>query len=559
MKRIKNAPYPYYDMPDVWTLRELTDYGKEKGENVTAFYRGRHNDVPLSFGGCSRIIRQLGTYLLSQGFEADHIAIIGENSTEWVMSFLAICCSGNVAVPLDRGLPHEDIAELARHCECRAVIYSDKCRAAAEYLQSLGDTFVTVRFMPLGDLDEWCAEGERLLSEGDASFDEAGSRIDKDTLATIVYTSGTSGKMKGVMLSHGNLCSDVSAACKVAEGDNAQLLLPLHHTFAWATQMLAAFIYIKDLHISGDLRHILKDFQRNRPQNVAAVPMMADMLYKGIWNTAAKQGSEKKLRSAIRLSRALMRLGIDRRRSLFKDVHENFGGRLEMIMCGGAHLDTETEKGLYDLGIHVVNGYGITECSPIVSANRNHDFRFGSVGRPLPCNRVRIDGSDENGVGEILVSGPNVMMGYYREPEATAEAFDGEWFRTGDYGRFDSDGFLYITGRKKNLIILSNGENVSPEELELKLSRIEYVADVAVYEEYGRITAEFYLDEGAFPDARERLDGDVKAFNGKMPKSKNIAKIKVRDVPFEKTTTMKIKRYLLSKTDKGQSGKTDNE
>ena len=240
-----------------------------------------------------------------------------------------------------------------------------------------------------------------------------------------------------------------------------------------------------------------------------------------------------------------MKFGIDKRRSLFREVHENFGGRLALIFCGGAALDPETEKGLYDLGIQVLGGYGITECSPIVSANRNHYYKFGSVGLPLPCNRIKIDDPDENGIGEIMVAGSNVMLGYYKDPEATKESFDGEWFRTGDFGWIDKDGFLYITGRKKNLIILANGENVMPEELEMKLGRLEYVADVVCYEEKGSITAEFYLDEEHFPDARSRLEEDIGIFNRTMPMHKNISGVKIRDIPFEKTTTMKIKRYLL--------------
>jgi long-chain acyl-CoA synthetase len=240
-----------------------------------------------------------------------------------------------------------------------------------------------------------------------------------------------------------------------------------------------------------------------------------------------------------------MKFGIDRRRSLFREVHENFGGRLALIICGGAALDPETEKGLYDLGIQVLNGYGITECSPIVSVNRNHHYKFGSVGLPLPCNRIKIDDPDENGIGEIMVAGSNVMLGYYKDPEATKEAFAGEWFRTGDYGRIDKDGFLFITGRKKNLIILANGENVMPEELEMKLGRLEYVVDVVCYEENGSITAEFYLDEEHFSDARSRLEEDIGIFNRTMPMQNNISGVKIRDIPFEKTTTMKIKRYLL--------------
>ena len=282
MRLMKNKPYPLYEMPDVRTLRELVDNGREKGGSVTAFYRGRHNDQPVTFGDCSRIIERLGTYLLSLGLHSDHIAIIGENSTEWVLSFLAVTNSGNTAVPLDRGLPNEDLAELVFHCDCRAIIYSEKNRATIEFLQGLGKPYTDMMYMPLSEFDAYVADGARLLDEGNTQFKDAGETIGRDTLASIVYTSGTTGKMKGVMLSHGNLASNTVAGCRFAEGDNAQLLLPLHHTFAWSTQMLAAFIYIKDLHISGDLKHILKDFQRNHPQNVAAVPLMAEMLYKGI-------------------------------------------------------------------------------------------------------------------------------------------------------------------------------------------------------------------------------------------------------------------------------------
>ena len=537
---MKNGTYPYYDIPDLWTLRELVANGREKGPDTTAFYKGENNDIPLSFSEVSGIIEELGTFLLDQGFSGDNITILGDNSTEWVLSYFAVTNTGNIAVPMDTGLKSDELAELAEDSECRALFCSDKYRKTAE---KITDRCPDVKLFRIEDVYVYAGEGRSLIESGDDSFGR--TEIGRDDLACIVYTSGTSGKKKGVMLTHGNLASDVVAACRCVEGDNSQLLLPLHHTFSWASAMLAAFVYIKDLHISGNLRHILRDFRTNRPQNVSAVPMMADLLYKGVWNNAKKTGQERKLKRGIGLSRFLMKLGIDKRRELFAQVHENFGGRLEIMICGGAALDPELQQGLHDLGIEVLNGYGITECSPIVSVNRNHDYRFGSVGKPLPCNKVKIDCPDENGIGEILVSGSNVMKGYYKDTEATAEAFDGEWFRTGDYGRLDEDGFLYITGRKKNLIILANGENISPEELEEKLLRIEYVDEVVVYEDDNTITAEFYLNEKDHPDARSRIDADVKKFNKTVSKSRNIGKIKLRDEPFEKTTTMKIKRYKI--------------
>ena len=237
-----------------------------------------------------------------------------------------------------------------------------------------------------------------------------------------------------------------------------------------------------------------------------------------------------------------MKIGIDVRRKLFKEVLDNLGGNLEMIICGGASLDTKYEQGLYDLGIQVINGYGTTECSPIITCNRLSNYKVGSAGYALECNDVMIKDPDDEGVGEVYAKGSNVMMGYYDEPEATAETFDGEWFKTGDYGYMDKDGFLFLRGRKKNLIVLSNGKNVSPEEIEDKLLTVDYIKEVVVYEENGAITAEFFLDENEAPDAKDRLKKDVRAINMQLPTYKQVTKIKIRDTEFPKTTTLKIKR-----------------
>ena len=541
---MRNRPYPYYDIAEVATLRDLIAYGETHGAENTIFYTGRQNDEPMSFIEAAEEIRSVGTYLQELGFQGSHIALLGENSTEWCLSYFAIANSGNVVVPLDKELSAEDLAELIEHCGCEAIFYSEKYREQIAWFQDQGGDFPEMRYFSLAQFPEYLEQGQKLLEAGSTLFDRA--PVEPDTLACIVYTSGTSGKSKGVMLTHGNLASDVVATCKCVTARNTQIFLPMNHTFSWASAMFAAFLYSVDAHISGSMKRIVKDLNRNKPQNISAVPLMVEMLYNGIWNNARKQGREQRLKNMLTLSHMLMTLGIDARKRLFRQIHESFGGRLETIICGGAALDDKLQRGLFDLGINVINGYGITECSPVVAVNRNHDFRFGSVGKPLPCNRVMIHEPDENGIGEIYVSGSNVMKGYYKDPEATADAFDGEWFKTGDYGRMDRDGFLYITGRKKNLIILANGKNVSPEELEQKLGRIEYVREVAVYEENRDITAEFFLDEENYRDARERLAEDVKAFNSKMPSSKNVKKIKVRDIPFEKTTTMKIKRYLLN-------------
>ncbi len=537
---MKNGPYPYYEMPEVETLRELVEYGKNKRGDLPFLFND--NNESISSREFAEYVREIGTYLINKGFNKVNIGLIGENSSEWCLSFFSIINSGNTVVPLDRNLGEKDIVGLIERCDCKALFYSQKDKKIVEALK--GD----IQLYPLNDVYKLREEGKKAIDEGNDSYDKL--VIDRDDLATIVFTSGTSGAMKGVMLSNYNLMSDAVGCCKYICEHDTQIFLPLHHTFPWASALFAVILCGGTAHFSSNMRRLLKDVQDNHPQNLSAVPLMVEMIHNGIWVNARKNNKEKTLKKGLALSRFLMKLGIDKRRQIFKEIHESFGGNLEVIICGGASLDEKIERDFYDLGIQVLVGYGITECSPVVAANRPHDFRFGSVGKILPCNKVKILDPDKDGNGEILVSGTNVMKGYYKDPEATAEAFDGEWFKTGDYGRIDKDGFLFITGRKKNLIILSNGENVSPEGIEIELMRLPYVKEVVVYEENGKIVGEFYLDEENYSEAKTMLKNDVDFYNRSVPSHRNIFRTKIRDIPFEKTTTMKIKRYLINKAKK---------
>ncbi|MCR5096539.1 MAG: AMP-binding protein [Erysipelotrichaceae bacterium] len=536
---MKNGPYPYYEMPDIKTLRELVEYGKEsRGDKPFLF---NNNDEPISSKEFSDIIKQLGTFILGEGLNKFNIGLVGENTNEWFISFFSIINSGNVIVPLDRNLSNKEKIELIERCECKALFYSKKDKDLVEELKN------GIKCYPTENIYEFAEEGRKKIENGDDSYDKL--IIDKDDLAAIVFTSGTSGAMKGVMLSHYNLMSDSVSCCKHVVEHDTQIFLPLHHTFPWASAMFAIILCGGTVHFSSNMRRIMKDLQNNHPQNLSAVPMMVEMIHNGIWVNARKNNKENKLKAALKLSRFLMSIGIDKRREIFKEIHDSFGGNLEVIICGGAGLDTKIEKDFYDFGIQILIGYGITECSPVVAVNRPHDYKFGSVGKILPCNKVKIADPDKDGAGEILVSGTNVMKGYYKDPESTAEAFDGEWFKTGDYGMIDEDGFLFITGRKKNLIILSNGENVSPEGIEQELMRLPYVKEVVVYEEDGHIVGEFYLDDENYSEAKDMLKNDVDLYNRSAPKHRNLARFKIRNIPFVKTTTMKIKRYLIDKHD----------
>ena len=532
-----NTETPVYRIAPVRTIRELVEHGKNKGGDKNCLYKGKNNDEPLSF---DELIRDLGTFILSLAKGQQNIALIGENSTEWIISCLAIMCSDNVAVPLDKDLGDDELIAMVRKCECQLLFYS---KDNEEFVTKLKDAEPSIRTFLLSNIYDLVNIGADLINEG---FDVYEKKIPApDDLAAIIFTSGTSGDKKGVMLTHENLASDARFACESVMASNTLILLPLHHSFSWSAAMLPMFLYVVDAHVSPNMRRILKDLQRFKPQNISVVPMVAEMLYNGILNNVRKTGKENKLKLGLLFSRFLMKLGIDRRRAIFKEIHENLGGKLELLICGGAPLDTDVQRGLYDLGIDVVCGYGITECAPIAAVEHNGQHKFGSVGLPMGCNEIKIVDPDENGVGDILIRGINVMKGYYKDEEATREAFDGEWFKTGDYGRIDKDGYLFIVGRKKNLIVLSNGENVSPEELEQRLLKIDYVKEVAVYESDRKITAEFYLDESV-PDREERINKDVELFNRSVPVYKNIGKVKIRDIPFEKTTTMKIKKYLLN-------------
>ena len=344
------------------------------------------------------------------------------------------------------------------------------------------------------------------------------------------------------MLSHGNLASNVVAACASMKGENTVAFSPLNHTFSWISIIFAGPVFGQYGFASHSYSSVVKDFKTYSPQHFTAVPLVLEKIYYTVWRTARKSGREDLLKKGIKISRFLMKLGIDVRRKLFKEVHDQLGGRLEVIFCGGAFLDTKLEEGLYDLGILVLNGYGTTECSPAVTANRQDNYKFGSVGLPLPCNKIKIVDPDKDGVGEIYVRGANVMMGYYKDPEATKEVFDGDWFMTGDFGRIDDEGFLYYVGRRNSLIVLPNGKNISPEELEDKLGTLEYVTEVLVFEKDGHLEAGFLLDFEEFPDAREKLRTDVRAINAKLPGYKRIIKRHIKKEEFEKTTSLKIKR-----------------
>lgn len=537
---MKNKNYPLYNVEKVNNLKELVNFAEEKYGNKPAFTFERKNErVSVSYTTFKNDTDALGTALFDLGIKNTRIALIGENSYEWIVAYLATVNGGNTIVPLDKELPLTDLNNILIDCQASVLIYSDDYRDIADGLT--GDQIhIKHKFNMKSDLSGLIERG-RVIIGTDRAFVEYD--IDNNSLATILYTSGTTGAPKGVMLSHYNIACDVVKSCQNIFFFGVSLLvLPLHHSFAFTCGVLIMLYRGCDTVINKSLKDVAGNLLKFKPNNAFLVPLYIETFYKKVWENARKTGRDALLERLIKVSNCLLKLGIDLRPKLFKKVLASFGGELDVIVSGGAPIDAAYIKGFRDLGLKVRNGYGISECSPVVSVNRNHYCRDGSVGTVLPGLDVKILEPDENGRGEICVKGDIVMLGYYNNERATKDAFDDGWFKTGDIGYLDKDGFLFITGRKKNLIILSNGKNIQPEDVESSLSNITYIKESVVYADNDMIVAEVFLDTENEPDCAALLDKDIVKLNKTLPAYKNIGKTVIRDTEFPKTTTKKIKR-----------------
>ena len=504
-------------------LRQLLrDRAEREPESVAfQFEKNKHTEAVT----CARFCREvdtLGAFFVHEGFSRQRIAILGDNSYEWLLACFAVMLSGNVVVPLDRQQSADTLSELLKRCEASAVVCSKTYGDIAAQLLSAG---AVSRVISMDDIPS--------ILEGGASAPLPPA--EDDAVCALLYTSGTEGEAKGVMLTQRNIASNaVHAYRSYMKGGSSVLTLPLHHAFGLTVGAVVTYYCGHPIYISKGLRHFMRELTEQRPYVLVLVPLYVETMYKTIWKQVREQGQEKQLRRLIRISNALRKVGVDLRRVLFRPVLDAFGGELRLILCGGAFLEQEYVDGLDDLGVTVLRGYGITECSPIVSVNRIGAQRAESVGPAIEGCEVKIVD------GEVCVRGDGVMAGYWGDEAATADAMEDGWFKTGDLGRLDEDGYLYITGRKKNLIILSNGENVSAEELERRLTHIEGVAEAVVREEDGVITAELYAPDA--PDA----EAAVAALNRTLPPYQRIGKVRLRETEFVKTTTQKIRRDMDS-------------
>ena len=519
----KNAPLKYTDM------RALIGHAAECFPD-TDFFLCTDETMPSVtgaelFGLCRR-----ASGVLDRIGEHRHIAVLGPGSAAWLAAYFAVLSAGRVIVPLHDGMQQRELEDCLRLADCGLLLYDGR---RGEVASALSHAVPGLRILELHALIGMLREEETELLPA----------LKPEAAAAMYFTSGTMGKPRCVVLTHRNMGSQISAvteAIPLSARDTGLSLLPLSHTFEMMTYIAGALHCGGTLYINESVRTVKKNLREKQPTILVTVPLILQTLHKEILNTAKKQGNLEKLQKVLRLSTGAQRVGLDLSAQLFGDLRSLLGGRLKTVICGGAALDPGLIRFYQALGIEVLQGYGITECSPVVSVNRPGRNVVGSVGRPLSCCEVQIVDR------EICVRGDSVSPGYYKDPEADAACFRNGWFHTGDLGRLDRDGNLFFEGRIKNLIILANGENVSPEELEEKLYQTEGILDAIVYEKGGKITAELYTDRALIPDLSAAWQA-VSPVNHTLASFKQIGDIVLRDTEFEKTATRKIIRYKVER------------
>ena len=511
-------------------LRELVFHAGEQFPQ-THFYLSSDPELPFITGqALADVCGQFGSWIERRGQSGCHVALLGPNSAAWLTCFFAAATSGCAAVPLYYGSPLEDQVYCLRKSDSAILLYDKSCEKDAVALRDR-----------LPELEIF--EMHALLYDLDAIDEPRFAPLQPDDPCALFFTSGTTEHSRCVILTNRNLGAMVTAAMQIlplSAEDAGLSVMPPSHTFEMMTNIVGALHCGGTLYINQSLRTVKANLSRHEPSLVVCVPLMLQMLRKEILRQVRRKGKTEQFEKALRVNAMLRRFGIDVSKKLFKEVYAVLGRNLRYFLCGGAALDPELIDFFDGLGITVIQGYGITECSPIVSCNTPEHNRPGSIGRVFPtCEVSLID-------GEICVRGETVSPGYYNDPEATAAAFRDGWFHTGDLGRFDRDGYLYYSGRCKNLIVLPNGENVSPEALEQKLYRIDGILDAVVYERDGRIVAEVYADPRLFPD-RDSLWSAISRVNRTVSAFQQIGELVMRTGPFDKTATQKIKRYETRK------------
>lgn len=551
MANYQNYPTILYE-----NLKEMYHASAEAYGEKTLFMQKEEGVYrEYSFRQYAEEVDALGTALIAKGLAGKRVIVTGENGYDWVRAYMAVICGVGVVVPVDKEIPAEEIANIARESEAAAIIYSNKL---TEKVKALDEGVERIPFSDLGGLIE---EGKALLEAGDRTYLDA--KIDAHAMSALLFTSGTTGVSKGVMLSHRNICFNLSEMCQmvyIGEEDLFLSVLPIHHAYECTCGFLCQVYRGCTVAFSEGLRHITRNMQEVHPTMILCVPLLLETMYNKVWANIRKQGMEKKVKAAIKMTNAIPNeaLRLAAKKKVFAQIHKSFGGKLRIMISGGAAVDPKIMKGLRDLGIAAYQGYGLTECAPLAALNRDTFYNDGSAGMATPNALLDIYDVQGDGTGEIRYKGDNIMLGYYKQPEMTGEVIRDGWFYTGDLGYLDKNGFLFITGRKKNVIVTSNGKNIFPEELETYLGRTPYVAESVVVgymnpkkKDYDivaiiRPDLERFVEDYGTRYTKDQLETEMKKaiseVNGIVQSYKRIETFVLREEEFPKNTSRKIKR-----------------
>ncbi len=526
----------------------------------------------VSYKQYAQDVRALGTALKNRGVnEKSRVAILAETRYEWYVTYMAVVNGLAVVVPLDKEQPPNEIVNLVNSAEVDVLFFSQSKKEAVDSIRGEIPSvqhYVGFDVPEEGESDVYfwdlLAEGEKQREAGDLSYDTL--PIDPQAMQILLFTSGTTSTPKAVMLSHKNICKNLMGMCQmvyIGPDDVFLSVLPLHHTYECTCGYLCPLYRGCTVAVCEGLRYIVPNMQEAKPTMVLVVPLMMEAFHRGIMKKVKSDAKlEKKFMFGMKLTRGLRKVGIDLRRKIFDSVHENFGGNLRMLIAGGAAIAPELLKDMQDLGFNCLQGYGLTECAPILALNRTHYYNNRSAGLALPGVDIKILDPDENGIGEIAGRGDNVMLGYYKNEKATKDVIDEDgFFHTGDYGYLDKDQFVIITGRKANIIVTKNGKNVFPEEIEFLLTQHPLIAEAVVSGQARKdgdtlIHAEIFPDRDSvdedpglkgllLTDARvkEKVNAVVKEVNQGLVHYKTVRTISLRDTEFPKTTAKKIIRH----------------
>ena len=554
----------------VKNFREMVEYSvKNFPDNVAYKYKKDYTAknieyIEKTYKQVGKDIKNFSTALLNKELEGKRIVLIGNNRYEWCISYLAITCGDMVVVPIDKALPDNEIENLVKRSEAEVAIFDKKYlevmkRIKAEDLNlQLLICMDEIKDDGIEIFSEILEEGKELLDNGNNKYDNI--KINEEKMAIMLFTSGTTNEPKAVMLSQKNICANLSDFTKwvrLYPTDTLLSFLPIHHTFECTITFLYGFFNGCTVAFCDGLKYIQKNLAEYKVSIFVAVPLVLETMYKKIKKAIEEQGKTKLINTMTKISKGLLKCKIDIRKKIFKQILDNFGGKLRLVLYGAAPMNKETIVGFNNFGIDLVQGYGLTETSPVIAAETDKEKRPGSVGLALPSLNVKISNPNENGEGEIIVKGPSVMLGYYNNEEENKKALKDEWFYTGDYGYIDNDGFLWVTGRKKDIIVLRNGKNVYPQEIEFLINKLPYVKESLVYQRERNSTdtmlcAKIVYDEDiikeTFGDKTEKeyqdlIFEEIKKINKTLPVFKHVKSISITTKEFVKTTTQKVKRY----------------